>query len=183
MSERIASTIPAPAARRWSFISDDDARAFSDAMDAPSLVVLMVGIPGSGKSSWIADNLPDATVCSAEAFFARRGAFSVELLSEAHESCLRDHIHHVRADTALVAVDNTNLHASEYSPYIATALAYRYRVLIVKIRADVPTAFVRNVHGVPAGVINKMARALESWQLPPHWERDSRVTVVRVLST
>lgn len=184
-----APTEPAPAPAkplRWRYPEGGEDQV-TNALATPAVVLLMVGAPGAGKSAWLEMHAPEAEVCSADRFFYRLGgfkrhAFDPERLSEAHESCLMDYVRHLRADRPMIAVDNTNLHASEFAPYIALALAHRYHVVIVRIAADAPTCFVRNQHGVPATPINRMVRAFEAWQLPPHWERDSRITQLRALS-
>lgn len=184
----LAPTQPAPAVKplRWRYPEGGEDEV-TNILATPAVVLLMVGAPGAGKSAWLEAHAPDAEVCSADRFFYRLGAFKryafdASRLGEAHESCLMDFVRHLRADRPVIAVDNTNLHTSEFSPYVALALAHRYHVVCVRIAADAPTCFVRNQHGVPAAPINRMVRAFKTWQLPPHWERDSRVTQLRVLS-
>ncbi len=77
----------------------------------------------SGKS-YIAQSLRkeaeraglSATVCSADDFFMRSGAyvFDTSLLTAAHEACMASAVAAVAAGTQLVVIDNTNSQRWEY---------------------------------------------------------------------
>jgi len=60
-------------------------------------VIIMRGVPGSGKSSYVARKYPEATVCSADNFFMSADdqgilhyQFNPAQLSAAHDECFRE---------------------------------------------------------------------------------------------
>lgn len=136
-------------------------------------VTILRGLPGSGKSTLIAKEFPDATVVSADHYFVDEAGvyrFDPARLKDAHGACLREFIHHVRGgNPRTIVVDNTNVCAWEMAPYAATAQAYGYEFEIVTIECDVETALKRNVHGVPEETIRRMADRLKTEELPPFW--------------
>lgn len=116
-------------------------------------VVIVRGISGSGKTTWLKRVYPEARVCSADHFFvAKDGSyqFDVEKLDEAHNFCLKKFLGLIANETPLVAVDNTNLTRHEVAPYYQLAKAFGYEIELVYIFCPPEVAAVRNVHGVPS---------------------------------
>ena len=77
-------------------------------------VIILSGVPGSGKSTWVKENHADATVCSADRYFMRTGTyqFKVTELADAHGYCMRKFVENLRAatedgETCTIIVDNT----------------------------------------------------------------------------
>lgn len=135
-------------------------------------IILMSGIPGSGKSTFIEKHFPQADVCSADKFFMASGQyrFDASKLGAAHGECLRNFIHRVSCDPCeTVVVDNTNLSALELAPYVAIANAFGITPELYTLNVEPAIAAARNVHGVPAAGIERMAKALAERKLPPYW--------------
>jgi len=146
-------------------------------------VVILSGLPGSGKSTYTAklkslalSNRQDYVVCSADHFFEDEEGnynFDPSKIGEAHGACYRKFIEAVqttRTYGALIVVDNTNLSSWEISPYMAGANAYSFDVKVVKVRCDPELAFKRQTHGVPRKSFDNMVRNQERMWLPPFWE-------------
>jgi len=140
-----------------------------------TIVTILVGVPGSGKSHHTA-SLTGAVVVSADHYFVELGggtyAFDPSKLGAAHGQCLRRYTEALQRGEAHVVVDNTNTTLLEMSPYISLALAYGYRVEIVRVTCDPAVAAARNTHGVPEGAIRAMhERITATFQtgLPPFW--------------
>lgn len=132
-------------------------------------VIVMRGIPGSGKTTLIRKRWPGAVVVSADDHFVGRDGvyrFDPKQLGEAHAECLRRFTSVVSLKGVLVpvtlVVDNTGVSVAEVAPYVALALAYRHEARVVTLRCDPEVAHERNVHGVPRHACDRMAELLDS---------------------
>lgn len=142
-------------------------------------VVIMRGLPGAGKSTWVRMNLPDAHVCSADSFFVDDDGeyrFDGSRLSDAHSHCLRCFAETVSAcggssiqSPATIVVDNTGISAWEISPYYNLARAFGHDVRIVHLNCSPETAHSRNVHGVSMERVMEMERKMTAEEFPPFW--------------
>ena len=142
-------------------------------------VIIMRGLPGAGKTTWIRNNLPDAFICSADNYFLdEEGVYKFDslLISEAHESCLKCFSEILTSDeedaekeSLVIVVDNTAIKAWEISPYYNLAKAYGHDVQVVHIKCDSDLAHSRNIHGVPLERVEKMDEDLISETLPSFW--------------
>lgn len=139
-------------------------------------VVIMRGIPGAGKSSYIKNNLPDAFVCSADHFFMMNNEYQFvpEMLPRAHGRCLQKFTHELLnwAQYNLVVVDNTNICVVEIAPYAALAIAYGYELEIITLDVLLEVAVSRQTHNVPENIVKKMFHNLHDQAkfFPPWWK-------------
>jgi len=127
------------------------------------IAIVMQGQSGSGKSTYVAANYPTAMVCSADDYFMVDGEyrFDVAKLGEAHKACLRSFLLAMAAEEPLVVCDNTNTSLWELAPYVQTASALGYKVVVVRCVASAETAAKRNTHGVPEAAVKGMTDRLE----------------------
>lgn len=136
-------------------------------------VYIMLGVSGSGKSTYAAQHFEGATVCSADKKFQtpKGYVFDPRLLPEAHGDSLRDFVKALQAPMATVIVDNTNTTVAEIAPYAALALAYGADLQLVHIACSVEIAAQRNAHGVPLAGVDAQGKRLADTlrQLPPWW--------------
>ena len=125
-------------------------------------VIILLGISGSGKSTFIRDSYPGAAVVSADHFFMVNGeyVFDGSKLPEAHGACLKQFIERASSperrvypdydyDNQVLIVDNTNTTVHEIAPYAAVALAYGHELELVVIHCDPKVAAARCIHDVP----------------------------------
>lgn len=138
-------------------------------------VIILRGLPGSGKSTLQKRDYPDAVVASADQFFLVDGEYRFDpaRIPEAHGACFRTVIGALQAGEPLVVVDNAAIRAVEIAPYVLLAQAYGYDAEIITLRCDPAVAAARNLHGVPVGVIlNRIAPAMatENARFPPRWK-------------
>lgn len=114
-------------------------------------VVIMRGIPGSGKSTYAGMNYPDALTVSADNYFMVNGIyqFDPKKLGIAHATCFRQFLDGLTQGVETIVVDNTSTTVSEISPYHLGACAFGYDHEIVTMECSVDVAMRRNVHGVP----------------------------------
>ena len=139
-------------------------------------VVLLSGIPGSGKSRHgkaMLDADPRTVVVSADDFFLDEAGvyrFDGSKLGEAHGACMRAFLRAVEAEACVVVVDHTNATALELAPYYTVAKALGYEVEIVTVLCSPEVAAARNTHGVPLGGCVAMDARLRAREIPPYWE-------------
>lgn len=148
-------------------------------------VILMSGIPGSGKSTYIRrmmanDSDSNYFICSADFYFQKNFygkydpeseyKFNSSKLGEAHASCLKNYIEAITNNKCdYLVVDNTNTTALELSPYVAIASAYNLPTEIVTVNCDPHLATDRNVHSVSYLTCTQMAANLRNRVFPPYW--------------
>lgn len=152
-------------------------------------VIIMRGLPGSGKSHKVKELVEDArlrldahevVICSADDFFMVWDAqqamltykFDPTKLGEAHARCFHKYTVALFAGTPLVIVDNTNSQKWEFEHYQAVARLAGYECETEfgtdqhheskHIRIDDVRRFAaRNVHGVPLAAVAAMAARWE----------------------
>jgi len=129
------------------------------------VLVILRGLPGSGKSS-LATRLLNSAKCgvsySTDDYFMKRGVYSfkADMLGEAHTWNQRRAMAAVKDRVRLVIIDNTNTMAWEMRPYIELALNNKYKVRILE--PDTPWKFKpkvlagKNSHKVPKQKIELM---------------------------
>jgi tRNA uridine 5-carbamoylmethylation protein Kti12 len=143
-------------------------------MMMPHDLIIMRGLPGSGKSfkaKELANLYGDgnyATVSADNYFLDENGEYHFDrnCLHVAHLTCQR------RCEIAMmekknaVIVDNTNTTWTEIKPYIELAQKYNYDIDIVEPNTswqnDIDECFNRNTHGVPLETIEKMATRFQT---------------------
>jgi predicted kinase len=150
-------------------------------------VILMRGLPGSGKSSWIREQLDvlgDASscVCSADDHHIIEGisAFKQENAAEAHRKCKRQYLDAMlqpknglpceRLD--FLIVDNTNTTAWELAFFVDLASLFVVECKIVRMERDLRWCLAHNTHDVPIKTMQHMAWNLANEKLPPWWKEE-----------
>tara|TARA_Y100001963_G_C6722010_1_gene419571 strand:+ start:788 stop:1210 length:423 start_codon:yes stop_codon:yes gene_type:complete len=131
-------------------------------------IIIIRGIPGSGKSTLVKNDYPNAIICSADNYFDEVAAlngtsyeeeFKPWLVGKAHQHCWYQFIHALCVmEEETIVVDNTNIHQWEYENYVFLAELNGYSTEVVSIPMT-ETAEVyheRNTHGVPLEVIQRM---------------------------
>ena len=144
-------------------------------------VVILSGVPGAGKSTWIKENQAGISqVFSADDYFMVDGEYKYNFqnIQEAHSDCIRRFINALQNAEignveAVMVVDNTNTTSEEIAPYYAIAKAYNAEVALVTFMGgDSAEMASRNVHGVPEATIEKMQFRLKNRVLPGHWQME-----------
>ncbi len=134
---------------------------------AQKLLVLMRGLPGSGKSHYARSNFPYAIILSTDEYFTVCGQyfFDPQQLGLAHEWNQWRAQKVMEAEHSVVVIDNTNTRQWEMAAYKKLAQKYGYEVEIHKSDAswrDDPIAcHQKQTHGVPLEVIQNM---VERWE-------------------
>lgn len=140
-------------------------------------VYIMRGIPGSGKSTWIKENLKNIIICSADHYHIDlQGEYKYNKLNaaNAHNKCFFNYVN--RASETLyendtLVVDNTNTTLLELAPYVRVAEAFRANYEIITIHCNPQLAIARNIHNVPESVIMHMHSNILTEKIPAYWNQ------------
>jgi predicted kinase len=138
-------------------------------------VIIMRGVSGSGKSTYVRENFSGAVVCSSDNYFMEDGEykFNPGKLDQAHLECYRSFCEALGNKAEVIVVDNTNIRLMEMSPYIMAAKMAGADYHIVKCICDPEVAGERNLHGVPKASILRMQKNME--MVPPFWKKEEVV--------
>ena len=127
-------------------------------------VILMVGIPGSGKTTLVNEVFPGARVCSADEYFVDAAGvykFDATKLAQAHAYCHNKFRASLEAGYRTIVIDNTNIDARHRLEYAGPAERAGYQVVEIRLYADANEAHARCAHNVPLATIERMSRRLD----------------------
>ena len=160
-------------------------------------LIILRGIPGSGKTTFTKKALPKADLIASADDGMMEGekyVFHPAKLPAAHGACLRKVVEALQAGAAqkvlakaaategitlpaseaVIIVDNTSTSVAEIAPYVAVGQAYGAEVVIMTLRIDPAIAGPRNVDGVPQAGVDRMAAALDEGTkgMMPWWDHE-----------
>lgn len=138
-------------------------------------VIIMCGLPGSGKS-FLAKELQQeffrstsdkVAIVSADNYWLRPDGlydWNAKYIGRAHAWCQEKFKWFLQDEYDLVIVDNTNLSAQERKPYILLAEQYGYSHEVkepeTEWRYNALECSKRNTHGVPLATLDRMLAKL-----------------------
>ncbi|NXA06927.1 N4BP2 protein, partial [Sapayoa aenigma] len=134
------------------------------------VLVLLRGVPGSGKS-YLARNLlednPGGIILSTDDYFYKHGQYHYDpdCLGEAHDWNRKRAKEAFEKRISPIIIDNTNIQAWEMKPYVTLAQQFKYKVMFRE--PDTWWKFKpkelerRNIHGVSKEKIKKMLERYE----------------------
>lgn len=147
-------------------------------------MIIMVGAPGSGKSTFATRlaKYEGGVICSADYWMVDESTgdykFDPAKLTNCHRLCLHKAWVALCAGRNPVIIDNTNLSLLEVAPYVALAgmaeveAGVHVSVDFVVIKESFELCRSRQTHGVPDFRLEKMCEAAQKWSaadLPPYW--------------
>ncbi|NXL81479.1 N4BP2 protein, partial [Leptocoma aspasia] len=134
------------------------------------VLVLLRGVPGSGKS-YLARNLlednPGGVILSTDDYFYKHGQYHYDpdCLGEAHDWNRKRAKEAFEMQISPIIIDNTNIQAWEMKPYVTLAQQFKYKVMFRE--PDTWWKFKpkelerRNIHGVSKEKIKRMLERYE----------------------
>jgi predicted ABC-type ATPase len=139
-------------------------------------VVIMQGIPGSGKSH-LSRKLKEGAQgtfesVSADDEFVQNSeyVYDAERLEAAHLKCFIKYMSALASDVETIVVDNVNSQVQWVTPYALTAAAFGYKVRIARTHCSVETAFARGLHNVSMAKLLKFEEQLKNFTFLKSWE-------------
>ncbi|RMC14168.1 hypothetical protein DUI87_09258 [Hirundo rustica rustica] len=134
------------------------------------VLVLLRGVPGSGKS-YLARNLlednPGGIILSTDDYFYKHGQYHYDpdCLGEAHDWNRKRAKEAFERRISPIIIDNTNIQAWEMKPYVALAQQFKYKVMFREPdtwwKFNPKELERRNIHGVSKEKIKRMLERYE----------------------
>ncbi len=121
-------------------------------------LIILRGIPGSGKSYFAQARYPMAARLSAHDFMPSSN--DPDSFPQATQACWAAFYKAMVDGAALIVIDNSNLTMMDLGAYILPAEVHGYSIKIITILCNPVAAALRNVHDVPAEVILHMEKRL-----------------------
>lgn len=141
-------------------------------------VTVLRGISGAGKTTWTKTYASSALIVTADRYFTKDGIYEFDprMLQENHNKCFYDFMDAILKSAPWIVVDNTNVCAWEYSPYILAAQAYGYEAELLTLRCPVETSLSRKDQ-VPPDELRLMSGRLdeETQTMPKRFKQIHRV--------
>lgn len=148
-----------------SLVSSHDVHPLVASSDDSSLsspkLILVRGIPGSGKSTY-ANSLPTTVVVEADQYFINKdGAYRFDRaeIKEAHQWCQLETKRLLKAGHN-VAVANTFVKNWEMKFYKSLADEMKLAFEVIEMKGN-----YQNVHGVPDAIVKRMASQFENLEV------------------
>uniref|UniRef100_A0A1I7W0J6 Smr domain-containing protein n=1 Tax=Loa loa TaxID=7209 RepID=A0A1I7W0J6_LOALO len=137
------------------------------------VMVIMRGIPGSGKS-YLASDLISGTngaVFNTDKYFMQNGVYQFDptKLDEYHQKNWKEAKDAIQQGVKVIIIDNTNIFVAHMKPYINLAVKNLYEIYFVEPETEwkknAKECARRNAHSVPEEKIAHMAECFEKINL------------------
>jgi len=129
---------------------------------ASKKLIILRGLPGSGKSKIAKQLVGNGVIHSTDSYFMKNGkyVFDVDSVGKFHGLNLMASIRSMKKGISPVIIDNTNIMAFHCIKYVEAGKIYGYEIIIIEPEApwafDVEELVKRNTHEVPRDTIVEM---------------------------
>lgn len=137
-------------------------------------LIIMRGLPGSGKSEKAKRLLGNGIIHSTDEFFLESGLyiFDYDNIGRYHYFNFLSSARSMQDGISPVIIDNTNIVASDCVDYVEVGKAYGYKIIVVEPSADwafdIEELMKRSTHNVPR---ETMVEMLEKYEKPEVFKR------------
>jgi len=134
-------------------------------------LILLRGLPGSGKSSFAKFIWVKGVVCEADKYFYDEQGnynFDITKLGAAHKWCQDQCEQYMKENQANskyypeIVVSNTSTTEKELKPYLDLAAKYDYKVVSLIVENRHGSGEETNIHGVGKEILDKMENRLRN---------------------
>lgn len=128
-------------------------------------LVLIRGLPGSGKSTYAANQFKYHVHKEADMYFMRGGKYKFDFtkLNAAHTWC-QDEVRKYLRSGDNVVVTNTLTQSWEFDAYLSLIAEIGMEGIDVSLRVVEMKTQYQNIHGVPEDKMDKMRQRWHSWE-------------------
>jgi len=130
-------------------------------------LIIMRGLPGSGKSEKAKQLVEDGIIHSTDNYFVQDGVYKFDEnnICRFHDLNLMSSIESMKKGVSPIIIDNTNLISFYCEDYVENAKIYGYEIVVVEPESswafDVDELVKRNVHNTSRDVILAMLKMYE----------------------
>ena len=145
-------------------------------------VIIMSGVPGAGKSTYVRRTFPhEAKVFSDASYFMSSSTYRHDPRTAGHaaarEWCLKSFALFLAEDCYIdpppaIVIDNPNTTLLEIAPYYALSVAFGFEPEVRTIFVKPAIAAARNHHHATLERVQEMAKELDRRVLPEHWAQN-----------
>ena len=136
-----------------------------DIMSTNRRIVIMRGLPGAGKTTYVKDHYPDAAVVSASDFFTGDRDSDDETvradLQRSHHLARTLFFNLLEKGECCIVIDNTNIDPANVRTYATPAMNHGYDVEVITLLVRPEIALTRTDHDISPSRMDDMSRRLE----------------------
>ncbi|AYV84578.1 MAG: ATP-binding protein [Hyperionvirus sp.] len=121
-------------------------------------LIIMRGLPGSGKDTYAKTNYPNHELISADQYFETKDGYNFDLrrANDAHNWCFNKVCSNIK-DKKNVVVCNTFIKRNDVNRYIASN-SDKAKISVIRMKSQ-----YKSIHNVPQDVIERMKRTMEDY--------------------